>query len=339
MITLNDFSFLIVTRYNNPQRLHAVYRSIRKFYPLNEIVVVYDEVAGTLTDNVLDDNLKEIHTVDRVYVSAGYNLAIENCSNKCFVFLHDDTIVAPEFLENLIPHISEKQFCNFTTIEPPLHNNVDSIARPIIDLGRDIDSFNSDAFYQFCQLHVTNLKEKVIASPFGGFFLAGYKSSFQNVGGFDEYFKPYFFEDSDLMIRLHAAGYKFVQVLDSLVYHMGSLTSRATDEGQISQSITKKLFFKKWKASYPMIQRYTMLGGIEYKLIPFEIICENASLQLTEYIDLLSEPNSSVKIKFDETLLDQQDFEYLESLPYVLQSLEGEGSYELGNLKIIYNAR
>ena len=337
MITLNDFSFLIVTRNNNPQRLYGVYKSIRDLYKSNEIVIIYDDVVSeSLAKDITDPNLQEIYTLERVYVSGGYNLAVKHCSNKCFVFLHDDTIVAPGFLENLLPHISEKQFCNFTTIEPPLYNNVDSITRPIRDFGRDIDSFNSDAFYEFCESHMINLKETTAASPFGGFFMAGHKSSFESVGGFDEYFKPYFYEDSDLMTRLHIEGYRFIQVLNSLVYHMGSLTSRATEEGQISQSITAKLFLKKWKTSYPMIQRYTMLGGIEYKSIPVEIICKNASLELFEYLDLLSQPDSSVKVEIDATRLNQQDFEYLESLPYVLQSLDGEGTYELSNLKIKY---
>lgn len=334
MITLNDFSFLIVTRYNNPKRLYAVYTSIRKIYPSNEIVIVYDDVEGTLKDHVLDDNFQELYTHERVYVSGGYNLAVKHCSNKCFVFLHDDTIIAPQFLENLIPHISEQQFCNFTTIEPPLYNNVDSVTRPIKDLGRDIDSFDSDAFYQFCDSHINNLKEHTAPSPYGGFFMAGYKSSFQNVGGFDEYFKPYFYEDSDLMTRLHIAGYRFIQVLNSLVYHMGSLTSRSSDEGEISQQITGKLFLKKWKTTFPMIQKYTMLNGIDYKSIPAEIICENASLELLEFFNLISEPGSSVKIEIDAIRLTQQDFGYLESLPYILQSIEGPGTYVLGNLKI-----
>lgn len=335
MITLNDFSFLIATRYNNPNRLYAVYKSIRKLYPLNEIVVVYDEVVSErLTKEVSDPNLKEIHTLERLYVSGGYNLAVKHCSNKCFVFLHDDTIVAPEFLENLIPHISEQQFCNFTTIEPPLYNNVDSVTRPIKDFGRDIDSFNSDSFYEFCKSHINNLKENIAASPFGGFFMAGYKSSFESVGGFDEYFKPYFYEDSDLMTRLHIAGYRFIQVLNSLVYHMGSLTSRVSDEGEISHQITGKLFLKKWKCTYPMIQKYTMLGGIEYKSIPAEIICEDCTPEFEQFIDLLSTKNVNIHVNINQKILTQKDFEYIESLPYILQSLDSAGTYNIGNLTI-----
>jgi GT2 family glycosyltransferase len=334
MITLNDFSFLIVTRNNNPKRLFGVYNSIRDLYKSNEIVIIYDDVAGSIKENVNDANLKEFITRERVYVAGGYNLAIKHSDSKCFVFLHDDTIVAPQFLENMLPHITENQFCNFTTIEPPLYNNVDSVVRPIKDFGRDIDTFDRNQFYEFCNIHMLNLKEDTAASPFGGFFMAGYKSSFDSIGGFDTYFKPYFYEDSDLMTRLHIAGYRFIQVLNSLVYHMGSLTSRSGDEGAISHSVTSKLFVKKWKTTFPIIQRYTMLGGIPYKSIPVEIECQDPTIELLEYLDLINEPGSSIKVKIDSKILNQQDFEYLESLPYVLQSIEESGTYQLGNLTI-----
>lgn len=335
MITLNDFSFLIVTRYNDGKRLRGVYDSIRKLYPENEIVIVYDAVSATKLDS-LDKNLIEIYSSDRIYVSGGYNLALKHCTKQCFVFLHDDTFIANNFLENIIPHISETQFCNFTTVEPPMYGNVDMLTRPIKDFGRDINTFNLESFYKFCETHIKHINTSTVDSPFGGFFMAGYKSSIDSVGGFDETFQPYFYEDADLMLRLKAAGFTFIHVLNSLVYHMGSLTSRGTEESDLATETTSQLFIKKWKAPWEIIRKYTMENNISHNLIKFEMIAENCPPQLQRYIDLISESGSNIKVYLNGSKLNQKDVEHLQTLPYLLSTIEEPGVYEIENLKIEY---
>jgi GT2 family glycosyltransferase len=335
MITLNDISFLLVTPVKDLARVQGVYNSVRRLYPYNEIVAVYENNQHTRL-NPDDNNLKEIHTNHRVYVSVGYNLALKHCTNKCFVFIHDDTFLARGFLENLIPHVSEKQFCNFTTVEPPLYDNVNNDQRPIADFGRSMDSFNIESFDFYCEKHIDSLKSTIVESPFGGFFMCGYKKSLDSVGGFDESFQPYFYEDADLMIRLHQAGYKFVHVLNSIVYHMGSLTARGTEESMLSEKITSEIFIKKWKTTWDSIRNYTLLNGIPYVKKSVEIRAVNCQTGLLNYVNLINEPGSDTIVSFDGLKINQQDFEYLQTLPYVLQSLEEEGEYEIGELKIKY---
>lgn len=336
MLTLNDFSFLIVTKGNDSKRLTGVYNSIRRLYPTNEIVVVYD---GTKKIDIspTDQYLTEVSSDKRVYVSAGYNLALKHATKKCFVFLHDDTFVANNFLENIIPHLTETQFCNFTTIEPPLYNDPDTLLKPIRDFGRSMDVFDIEKFNQFYETHVQKITEPVVESPFGGFFMVGYKSSMDSVGGFDEYFQPYFYEDADLILRLHMKGFKFVQVLNSIVYHMGSLTSRGTQESNDSMQTTSMLFIKKWKSPWEHIRKYTLENGIEYKNISFTVECINCNTQLQMFTNMISEPNSNINVLVNGEKLTQEDVEYLQTLPYVLQSIEEEGQYELGNLLVNYS--
>lgn len=338
MITLNDFSFLLVTQAKDLDRLLGVYNSVRSQYPSCEIVVVYENKSG-VTLNTEDKNLVEVYTNKRVYVSEGYNLALKNSNRKCFVFIHDDTYLAKNFLENIIPHITEKQFCNFTTVEPPIYSDPDTIGKPIRDFGRDAKTFDIDKFNAFCEDHISKLKTTVIDSPFGGFFMVGYKQSINSVDGFDEYFKPYFHEDADLMIRLHQEGYRFVQILNSLVYHMGSLTSRGTEESVIAHNTTKDLFIKKWKVPFEYIKQYTMISGIPYKKIPVKINCQNCLKDLKNFVDLINDEESNIEVLIDQTKLNQQDFQYLQTLPYILQSIHEPGNYELGNLRIKYHLK
>lgn len=337
MITLNDFSLLIVTAANNHKRLIGVYNSIRSQYPDNEIVIVYDNQPA-IGINSNDSNLIEIGTTERVYVSKGYNLALKHCTKTCFVFLHDDTFVAPNFLENMIPHISEQQFCNFTTVEPPLYNDPNTLKKPIQNFGRDVDTFNVTDFNNFCKDHINQLKTHTDSSPYGGFFMAGYKKSIDSVNGFDESFRPYFYEDSDLMLRLHLAGFGFIHVLNSIVYHMGSLTSRTSADSSTAQDITRNIFINKWKVPYEYIKHYTIDNKIPYKFIPVTIIPSNCTDEIKQLLNLFSTENSSIIVYIDCRLMTRQDFEYIQTLPYILQSIQENGEYEIGSLKIRINS-
>jgi GT2 family glycosyltransferase len=335
MLTLNDFSLLLVTPGKDINRLRAVYTTIRNLYPTNEIVIVYDNnLIATL--DVVDENLIEVHTDKRVYVSGGYNLALTHATRKCFVILHDDTFPAENFLENIIPHVTETQFCNFTTVEPPLYNDPDTLMKPIKDFGRSVELFNWNEFNTYTQLHINKLTDVVVPSPFGGFFMAGYINSLNQIGKFDEQFQPYFYEDADLILRMHMSGYNFVHSLNSIVYHMGSLTSRASNESNVAMQTTSNIFLSKWKCPWEYIRKYTLEHLIEYKKISFEIQARNCPIDMQNYFKLISDTGSNIKISIDGEKLNQNDVEYLQTLPYVLSSLEEYGTYEIGNLTVHY---
>ena len=334
MITSNDFSFLITTAGNSRERLVAAYDSIRKQYPENEIVVVYDNTASH-DINPQDANLKEIATDRRVYVSGGYNLALKECTKKCFVFVHDDTFIAPLFLENMIPHISETGFCNFTTVEPPVFGDQSTMQKPIKDFGRSTDIFILEDFNQFAIEHINALEETSTDSPFGGFFMAGMVEPILNIGGFDESFQPYFYEDSDLMVRMYLAGYTFVHALNSLVYHMGSLTSRESSDSATAHKLTHEIFLRKWKVEFEYFKNYTMLQHIPYKEVPVKIVCTNCNSEIDSYLNMISE-KSPITVFVDGEKLTQQEFVYLQSLSYIIRDINEPGVYEVGSLRIEY---
>jgi hypothetical protein len=168
--------------------------------------------------------------------------------------------------------------------------------------------------------------------------MAGYKKSIDSINGFDESFQPYFYEDSDLMLRLHLAGFSFIHVLNSIVYHMGSLTSRTSADSATAHDLTRNIFIKKWKVPYEYIKQYTIDNKIPYKQISYTIIPTNYTNEIKQLIDLFSEQNSSIIIYVDCSLMTQQDFVYIQTLPYLLQTIQENGDYEIGSLKIKVNS-
>lgn len=333
MITLNDISILIVSAAKSIPRLESVYKHTRAQYPDSEIVIVYDDIRENVL-NVEDPNLIQVTTDKRVYVSVGYNLAIKYSTKSCFVFLHDDTYTAPNFLENLIPHIKKDTFATFVQIEPPKFHTTSTLQKPIKDLGLNESEFDKNELDKFYYEHTPNLPYNVEPAPFGGFFMSGYKDSFLSVGGFDEEFQPYFFEDSDLMVRLHMEGYRFVLVLDSLIYHMGSLTSRGTEESDIAHNTTQKIFLKKWKTTFDVFKEYTMLNGFEYKKPSLDITLHNPNKNIQDVVDIFNSSEGDIEVHIDGNNFNQQDVDYLLLFPYIIKDLEYREVYEIGNLKV-----
>lgn len=334
MTILNDISILIVTKLNDKKRFDNVFTHIRKQYPDNEIVIVYDNITENFLNN--EKNLIQICTAKNVYVSGGYNLAVKNSTKPYFVFLHDDTYTAPNFLENLLPHLDTSTFCNFITIEPPLFGNIDSIYRPIKDLGKTYESFSSKSLNEFYYEHIKKLKNIVEPSIYGGFFMAGNKDSFLSIGGFDENFKPYFHEDSDLMIRLNESGFKFKFILNSLVYHLVSQTSRAsTDECNSSLKITESIFIKKWKTTFEYYKKFSMLNEFTYskpKICIEKINCEN---ELINFLNLFHDDTGDIKLIVDGNVFSNEDVKYILQLPYLINEIKENGTYQIGSLKLI----
>jgi len=270
-----------------------------------------------------------------VYVSIGYNLAVKHCTKPFFVFLHDDTYVAPDFLENITKHITPNSFFNFVQVEPPMFGNVDMIQRPIRSFGLSAEEFDVDSFREFYWSHVAKLPHTTEPSLYGGFFMAGCVDSFNKVGGFDESFQPYFFEDSDLMIRMHQAGYRFTMILDAIVYHIPSMTSRNSADSAQAHSTTQKIFLKKWKTTFDCYKDFSMLHGSQYCYPSVNIQMQNCNDSLREYVELFSDPAGINTLKVDGAKLTQQDLDLLTQIPYIIESTDSNSTYELGNLILI----
>jgi GT2 family glycosyltransferase len=348
MITSDDFSFLIVTPAKDPLRLIAVIRQIRNYYPNNEIVVVYDNIKFELKKYIQTYNIKEIYTNKRVYIGGGYNLALQNASNKCFAFLHDDTYIYENFIENLIEHIDETTFANFSLIEPNLYNNnrQDSILNPIGNFGRDSISFDYISFEKFCKHHIQSIPPDKITTPsiFGGFFMCGFIKPILDIGGFDEYITPYFSEDADLILRMILKGYKFVHITTSLVYHMGSLTSRSDNEEYVlSETTTKNKFLKKWRVPFELIKENTIKNQIP--LIKFNVKIDTSNIKdyyIINYINNISDnmndivDYSTVTIESDP---DENDIANLNILPYLAILNKDKPIVTIGNLTININPK
>ena len=63
----------------------------------------------------------------------------------------------------------------------------------------------------------------------------------------------------------------------------------------------------------------------------------NYNTDIKHILDLFSTENSSIIIYVDCNLITEQDFIYIQMLPYLLQSIQETGEYKIGCLNIQVN--
>ncbi|HVU77019.1 MAG TPA: hypothetical protein VHC67_05510 [Gaiellaceae bacterium] len=78
----------------------------------------------------------------------------------------------------------------------------------------------------------------------------------EHVGLLDETLGPAYFEDDDLLHRLHAAGIETLQVPSVLVRHTGTLTTFRLPEHREWLETSARSFEAKWGALPPPRKRY-----------------------------------------------------------------------------------
>ncbi len=238
---------------NNLEYSKNFYSYFRKIYPNVEICFVsYGSTDGTdewlLSTVKEDDNLRCFYSEEKASFSDTFNKAAQIATRKYIVFLHNDIVIAPNFLENIIKHLSETNVVSYTTVEPPLFTLHQRPGKIIRNFGEDFNNFNEKGFLNFVE-NEQKLNADVVSSGIS-FFMALNRATFLKIGGFDNLFSPMFCEDDDLIRRLSILGLKQITSLDSICYHFVSKTSRFSKEFETkSKSIelnSNKNYIRKW---------------------------------------------------------------------------------------------
>jgi GT2 family glycosyltransferase len=225
-----NISLLIGLKNNLDYNKHF-YKTTRELYPNVEICFVsYGSTDGTheWLDSLTDDNLKYFYSKEDKTFSDTFNKAAELATNDYVAYLHNDIVLAPEFLENIQKYIGENNIVSYTTIEPPIFSDHERPGKIIYDLGIDLQSFDKHKLYDFVKNKQIEYNNKT--EPGVTFFMCMPKNILLNIGGMDNLFNPMFCEDDDLILRFKLLGLNCFTSLDAICYHFVSKTSRFSDE-------------------------------------------------------------------------------------------------------------
>ena len=339
------------------------YNNIRELYP--EVEICY--VSFGSTDNThewiheivkTDKNIKYFISNQSKTLSDTYNKAASISTKEYIILLHNDIILAPLFIENILKHINKNTIVSYTTIEPPIFTGHERDGKIIRDFGSNLLSFNNNDLCDFVKEEQKNKQNQI--SQGWAWFSAIDRELFLNTGGFDNLFSPMFCEDDDFYIRLkNKSVLKFIVSLDAICYHFVSKTSRFSEEyQQRTQQIelqSNRNFIRKWgnkdfKVKYdigyiirncntqliPTLELFasTIYVDCSYQdYIKLEQL--NTKFNLDNRIKNINEPKTNqILVEFDATQLNQNNFQLLQQLPQIILESGGLGTFELDIFKI-----
>ena len=363
----------IIPSYNNLQHLKNVYTSIQKHAPQAEVILLDDGSTDGTQDWIQQQDCIKYRSKERVGHTILYNKGIELATNEIVGILHADMILGPNYVENMLKHLTKGKVVCATRIEPPLHP--EGKEKIIRDFGMDFDTLSIEAFEQYVLETQAEFKDQTTKGMFAPWIL--YKSDFQAIGGHDPLFAPFPYEDSDIFQRWMLAGYELVQSRDAFVYHLtcrghrwNEQIGKDDDYYKIVSERAGKTYLRKWGSwiknneyQYPIILpkyniAYTVKNCNDQILTMLEPWCDriylenqdmvdtyidkeqkNTSFDLSKRVFTLTNNNpeweNDIVIKFDATQLTQQNFQLLTQMPIIIKESGEIGEFELDIFKVI----
>ena len=286
---MNNVSFIIPSSDNLRYLKHA-YTSIKLFAKDSEIIILDDaSTDGTLEwlFELDDENLLIHKTENKVGHTVLYNVGAKLATRDIITILHADMYIGPNYLENILKHLEEGTVVSATRIEPPLHPP--GKEKIIQDFGLWPEEFKKSEFISFVEEEQKKSKDKITKGIFAPWAI--YKKDYWAIGGHDELFAPYPYEDSDIFQRFILNGYEIKQSRDALVYHLTCRGHKWTESiGKVHDKFEKyelnarRNWHRKWGVwienddyGYPIIHPKYKIGLVLTNIpdgfdLPFDLL-------------------------------------------------------------------
>ena len=243
---------LIIPSYNTLNHLINTYNSVRKYYTDVEMVIINDgseDGTSEWLESLEDNNVIKINSKERKGHTYFYDEGMRQATNEIVSILHSDMVIGPNYLENQLKHLKKGTVVCATRIEPPIHPA--GKEKIVMDFGDDYGNLKLDEFYNFCLETQNQFKDQTTKGIFAPWML--HKEDHLSIGGHDQIFTPYGYEDSDIFNRWILNGYKMIQSRDALVYHLTCRGHRwnkgvgiENSDYQSTMNRCRRDFIRKW---------------------------------------------------------------------------------------------
>jgi len=259
-IIIPTYNGLKLLSENLPHLLKAMY-----FAGGNHEIIVVDDGGTDNTVSFLKSRYPQIRTI-KLPKNYGFaracNIASKESKNPILLFLNNDIKVTKDFLIPLIEPFKEE---DIFAVSPKI----------IADRDKFIESIHETTFTSgyFCNRRINWDSIEKINSLFpisfaSGAALAVDKDKFFELGGFDEIFHPYYWEDVDLSYRAWKKGWRVIYHPGSVVFHQrGATIGDGSLKPEVDQIFLRNMIIFTWKNLTDMKLLLT-----HFLILPFDLL-------------------------------------------------------------------
>ena len=209
-------------------------------------IIIIDDSSTDVTFDVLSkcENIQYIRNEQNLGFLRSCNKAAQTARGQYLVFLNNDTIVLPGWLDSLIDTFGEYHEAGLVGSKLIYPDGRLQEAGGVmwedatgINFGRDDDPKKPQYNY---------LRDADYCS---GASICIPKPVWEELDGFDELFTPAYYEDTDLAFRLRKRGYSVLFQPFSRVIHLEGVTSGTNINTGIKryQEVNRQKFIERWK--------------------------------------------------------------------------------------------
>jgi len=237
------FTSIIILTYNQLDCTKLCIESIRKFTPKGQyeiIVVDNNSTDGTIEYLKSQEDIRGVYNDYNAGFPKGCNQGIEIAKGESILLLNNDTIVTPNWLNNLDKALYSSEEIG---VVGPISNSC-SNGQSINVVYQNIDEMIE--FADLINIYYSTDKYELKQYLVGYCYLVK-KSVIEKVGLLDERFSPGNFEDNDLSLRILLEGYKLLLCKNVFIHHFGSTSFRSNMQNYINVYCSNKSKFdEKW---------------------------------------------------------------------------------------------
>jgi len=210
-------------------------------------IIISDDNSTDQTVDVFKNNFARVR-----YFRNEKNMGfLRNCNNaaqkalgKYIIFLNNDTIVYPGWLDGLVKTLDEDASIGLVGSKLILPEGLLQEAGGIV--FEDGSAWNYGRFGDASLPQFDYMRDADYCS---GASLAISAKLWRQLGGFDTRFSPAYYEDTDLAFQVREAGYRVVYQPLSEVVHFEGISNGKSEYSGIKEYQTKnrQKFYSKWK--------------------------------------------------------------------------------------------
>ncbi|MDO8726222.1 MAG: sulfatase-like hydrolase/transferase [Candidatus Methanoperedens sp.] len=236
---------IIIPVHNNSKYTYNCLNSILKNTQRSFEIIVIDDASSDETTELLRnvENIRVIRNDNNLGFVESCNIGAKSGKGKYLFFLNNDTIVTENWLEPLINAISKQ---DVGAVGAKLIYPDGKLQEAGGIIWNDASGWNYGRFDDPDKPEYNFVREVDYCS---GAALIVKNELFNKIGGFDERFKPAYYEDIDLCFSIRKLGFKVLYQPHSAVIHFEGVTG-GTDiktGPKKHQELNKPKFYDKWK--------------------------------------------------------------------------------------------